>query len=308
MSEIPSDLVELRRRIDEIDDRLQDLLIERIDIVARVAAAKRNRGGGAAHQPGREAELIRRLVRRNRGALPPATLVRMWRELLAATVRLQGPFAVAVYAPVEAPGFWDLARDHYGSLTPMMAYRSTAQVIRAVSEGQAAVGVLPAPQEGDLDPWWRHLLSARDSAPQVIARLPFGARGNARADGVDALAIGNGGLQETGRDRSLFLTENRLDISRGRIFSTLSGLGLSCTFIASCEQGDSGYNLIELDGFVAAADPRLDRLRELLGPALYRLLPFGGYAAPLDAVSLKTERPAAAAYPAGLGAAAAARS
>lgn len=307
MSEIPSDLVDLRRHIDEIDDRLQDLLIERLDLVSRVATAKRNRGGVAPHQPGREAELLRRLVRRNRGALPPATLVRMWRELLAATVRLQGPFAVAVYAPTEASGFWDLARDHYGSLTSMTAYRSTAQVIRAVSEGQAAVGVLPAPQEGDLDPWWRHLLSAREGAPQVIARLPFGARGNARAEAVDALAIGHATSQETGNDRSLFISENTLDISRGRIVSLLANVGVNCTFIASYEQADGGNNLIELEGSVAASDPRLDRFREMLGAALYRLLPFGGYAVPLDAVSLKLERPAAAAYPAGLASAGASR-
>src|SRR6059036_2319480 len=108
MSDISSDLEQLRRRIDEIDDRLQDLLIERIEIVSRVAAHKREANGVAAHQPAREAEIIRRLVARNHGALPRATLVRMWRELLAATVRLQSAVQVAVYAPPEAQGFWDL--------------------------------------------------------------------------------------------------------------------------------------------------------------------------------------------------------
>ena len=62
MSEIPSDLEGLRQRIDEIDDRLQDLLIERLEIVANVAAHKRGKGAIAAHQPAREAEMIRRLV------------------------------------------------------------------------------------------------------------------------------------------------------------------------------------------------------------------------------------------------------
>src|SRR5437660_3381988 len=143
MSDTPSDLEQLRRRIDEIDDRLQDLLIERIDIVSRVAARKRSDGGVAAHQPAREAEIIRRLVSRNHGDLPPATLVRMWRELLGATVQLQSGLSIAVYAPPEAPGFWDLARDHYGSHTPMLPYRTAGQVIRAVTEGQAALGVLP---------------------------------------------------------------------------------------------------------------------------------------------------------------------
>src|SRR5258708_14397607 len=102
MSEIPSDLEQLRRRIDEIDDRLQDLLAERINIVSRVAAHKRDSDGLAAHQPAREAEIIRRLISRNHSSFPPATLVRMWRDLLPATPRLQAPFPIPVHAPPQA--------------------------------------------------------------------------------------------------------------------------------------------------------------------------------------------------------------
>jgi chorismate mutase len=292
MSDIPSDLEGLRRRIDEIDDRLQDLLVERIQVVSTVAAHKRSNRGVAAHQPAREAEIIRRLIERNRGAFPPATLVRMWRELLAATVRLQGAFTVAVYAPAAAQGFWDIARDHYGSHTPMLPYRTTSQVISAVTDGQAAVGVLPMPQEDDPDPWWRHLLSTDDNAPHVIARLPFGSRGNARPDSGDALAIGRGAEQETGRDRTLIATENAPGISRGRIVSTLSGLGLASIFTASCEHAEGANTLIEIDAFVPVGDPRLDRFRAQLGPALYRVLRFGGYAVPLAPAQLATPKTA----------------
>ncbi len=290
MADTPSDLEQLRRRIDEIDDRLQDLLIERLDIVSRVAADKQRNGNVAAHQPAREAEIIRRLIARNHGNLPPATLVRMWRELLAATVRLQGAFTVAVYAPPQAQGFWDIARDHYGSHTPILAYGSTGQVIRAVTEGQAAIGILPMPEEEEPDPWWRHLLSTHDNAPHVIARLPFGARGNTRSDRVDALAIGRGAEQPTGRDRTLFATENAPHISRGRMVSMLAALGLDCTFMASCEHADAANTLIEIDGFVPASDPRLERFREQLGPALYRLLRFGLYAVPLSTAELASPR------------------
>jgi chorismate mutase/prephenate dehydratase len=292
MSDIPSDLEGLRRRIDEIDDRLQDLLVERIQVVSTVAAHKRSNRGVAAHQPAREAEIIRRLIERNRGAFPPATLVRMWRELLAATVRLQGAFTVAVYAPAAAQGFWDIARDHYGSHTPILPYRTTSQVISAVTDGQAAVGVLPMPQEDDPDPWWRHLLSTDDNAPHVIARLPFGSRGNARPDSGDALAIGRGAEQETGRDRTLIATENAPGISRGRIVSTLSALGLASTFTASCEHAEGANTLVEIDAFVPPRDPRLDRFRAQLGPALYRVLRFGGYAVPLAPAQLAAPKTA----------------
>jgi hypothetical protein len=66
----------------------------------------------------------------------------------------------------------------------------------------------------------------------------------------------------------------------------LSGLDLRCTFIASSEHAEGGHTLIELDGFVPADDPRLDRFRTQLGPAIYRLLPLGGYAVPLGAAEL----------------------
>ncbi len=289
MSSTPSDLADLRRHIDEIDDRLLDLLVERAEIVARVAASKKlaiskKAGDVAFYQPAREAQILRRLAARHRGTLPFATIVRIWRELLAATVRLETPFAVAVLTPAEADGLWDLARDHYGSQTPISACRSVGQVIGAVSEGRAAVGILPLPQEGDPDPWWPHLLSSDENALRVIARLPFGPRGNARGE-AEALAIGRGAPQETGADRTLLAVEAAADISRARYLGSLAASSLECAFFASWDRSEGAVNLIELDGFVPLADPRLACFRRQFGAALHRLFAFGGYALPLPAVA-----------------------
>jgi chorismate mutase/prephenate dehydratase len=284
----PSDLKGLRRRLDEIDDKLQDLLIDRAEIVSLVAASKKD-GHRPAYQPAREAEIIRRLVGRHRGALPVATLVRMWREMLAATVRLQSPFSVAVFAPSDRSGFWDLARDHYGSNTPMSAYDTVSQVIRAVSGGTDSVGILPMPQAGEPDPWWPHLLSTEDDAPRVIARLPFGAWGNARAN-TDALAIGRGGQQDSGLDRTFFGAECSAAISRPRISELLSTVGLGCTFVACSGAGNADY-LVEVEGFVPISDRRLDAFRSEFGAALKRLLALGGYAVPLSSSALATKGP-----------------
>jgi chorismate mutase / prephenate dehydratase len=276
----PPDLEELRRQLDGIDDKVHDLLIERAGIVTMIAASKQN-SSQPSFQPAREAQIVRRLAGRHRGPLPLPSLVRIWREMLAATVRLQSPFAVAVYAPAEAPLYWDLARDHFGSHSAMTALGSIGQVIRAVTDGNAAIGVLPMPDEADADPWWPQLASADEAAPRVVARLPFGARGNARSNGGDAVAVGCFPQQPTGEDRTLFVTETAAGLSRARTFGILSGLGLECTFFAAFEQGQGAVNLVEVDGFVPLGDPRLDGLREQLGPALHRLLPFGGYALPL---------------------------
>jgi chorismate mutase len=289
-----SDLEELRRRLDAIDDRLQDLLIERLEIVSRVAAEKRN-GSVPAHVPAREAQILRRLVARQEDSFPTGTLVRIWRELLSATVRAQGPFGVAVYAPQSAPGVWDLARDHYGSHAPMTPYQSTLQVIRAVTDRRVAVGVLPMPQDGDMEPWWLHLLSPDVDVPRVIGRMPFGPLGNARADGYEALVIGYQPQQASGDDRTLIATENAVDISHGRFATALSALGFRCTFITSYEHAQVANTLIEVEGFVVLADPRLAQLRQRFGNDLLRLFSLGSYAVPLPQNAAK---PAVAASPA----------
>ena len=290
MATILSDLADLRRRIDAIDDQMHDLLMERADIVAQVAASKRG-GDVAFYQPGREAQILRRLAARHHGILPVAPVLRIWREMLAATVRLETPFAVAVFAPVEARGLWDLARDHYGSHTPISACCSNAQVIRAVIEGTATVGILPMPEEDEPDPWWPHLGSQNDNPLQVIARLPFGIRGNARSDNTDALVIGRSVQQQTGADRTLFVTQSVTDTSRARLLELLAAVDLNGIVLASCEEAQGTLHLIDLEGFVPTSDPRISRFYKQFGTARHRLLSFGGYASPLPEVGLE---PAAA--------------
>ncbi|MGH6989888.1 MAG: chorismate mutase, partial [Stellaceae bacterium] len=82
-------LEELRRRIDALDDRLHDLVMDRAELVAGVAALKRS-SGVPALRSGREAQILRRLVARHRGPLPRPSLVRLWRELLGGMVAIHG--------------------------------------------------------------------------------------------------------------------------------------------------------------------------------------------------------------------------
>jgi chorismate mutase/prephenate dehydratase len=274
-------LDDLRRQIDAVDDQVHDLLMRRTEIVEAIGREKKD-GKVPAFRPGREAMILRRLVDRHSGRFPAIALVRMWREMLAATVGMQAKFAVAVYAPSAASGYWDLARDHFGSHTPMNAYHSIGQVIRAVTDKQASIGILPMPSEDDSDPWWRFIVSSDASAPRVLARLPFAGRGNARAGGGDALAVGSGALEPTGDDRSLIVVETRGEVSRARLFSALSASGLDCHFFAVFESGGgTALNLVELADFILPDDKRLAIFKDKVGAAVERIISLGSYGAPL---------------------------
>jgi chorismate mutase / prephenate dehydratase len=292
MTASAASLDDLRRRIDEIDDALHDLVMERIAVVESIAGAKR-RDGTAAMRPGREAQILRRLVARHHGAFPSAGVVRIWRELMSGAIALQGDFAVAVSAFDDRADYWDLARDHFGSHTPMTIYHSVGEVLRAVGEKPTVLGVLPMPVEGEPTPWWPLLAGAGNAAPRVLARLPFGGRGNARGDGgVDALAIGHGTPDPTGADRSLVAFETDGEVSRARLIDTLKGVGLIVTLFAAFErESERRWSLVELDDMVDADDPRLARARALLAERVAGIAHLGGYAKPLPPAALGASSP-----------------
>jgi len=284
-------LADLRRRIDELDDALHDVLMARAAVVETVARLK-EREATPPLRPGREAQIIRRLLARHRGAFPKPTLVRLWRELLAGTIAVQTELKLAVHMPEDAAGLWDLARDHYGSHTSLTGFRTPREVLGALRDGRASLGVVPVPNQDEREPWWRFLGGSDAPVLRIVARLPFGARGSARGD-RDAFIVGAIEPEESGEDRSVFLLEIDDELSRARLVAALSGVGLQPTVLAAPERdaGDPNF-VVEFDGWMSADDARFEDAQTSLGGKALRVLWLGAYARPLSAADLAPARPA----------------
>lgn len=306
MAEHDDQLAALRREIDSVDTDLHNLLMRRTELAVKVGEVKakaqpigRTPSEGAKFvRPAREAQILRRLVGRHKGKLPKPVVVRMWREMISALLQVEGPFVVAVYNPSEEPGYWDIARDHYGCRVPVLGFDRLNHAISAVLEGQATVAVLPLPHEGDRDPWWRRIAVKQPKVPHVIARLPFGDPGNQRGRGLQALVIGTTPNEPTGHDRSLLVAETREPVSRSALRDALNAVQLKPVFIQAFQElGGPEQHLVEVEGFLAPDDPRLAALAKSIA-AESRVTAIGGYAVPLTAEELAVEKPAKAPEPA----------
>jgi chorismate mutase-like protein len=271
-------LDELRRRLDTLDDRIHDLIMERAAVVERIAAFKQSTGQPGL-RPGREAQILRRLVARHRGKLPRQTLVRLWRELLGGTLSMQGKFVVAVAVPEARPGFWDIARDHFGGYVTMMPLRSSAEVVSAVGDGRASIGVLPMPSGHESEPWWPALAGPRDQGPRVLARLPFAGIGNARDGGGDALVIGKAEPDATGADRTMLVIDAAAEMSRARLSAAFESARRPIAHLAAHQPAPAEcWHLIELDGLVLPQGPIVAAALKPLGDQVRGVWLFGGYA------------------------------
>ena len=277
----PAPLEHLRAEIDRIDQEVMDLLVARSAVVRTIGEVKGDRlDGRPALRPAREAQILRRLAERANGRFPAAVLVRMWRELIAAQTRLQAPLSVAVFAPKErALQVWDLARDHFGSATAMIAVDRPLQALRALADCSATVAVLPLPN--DDDSWWVSLMSEHELQLRVFARLPFVSR---NGEEVRALALGQLEIEPSGDDLTPLAIEAEQGLSRGGLRELLATVNLNPGWAATWRPDPPApvVHLVEVDSFVAAADPRLGALQQAARGEVLRAVPLGGYARPLS--------------------------
>ena len=274
-------LIELRREIDKIDTSLHDLIMRRTDIVQHIADIK-DKSGLVVMHPGREANIMRRLVKRHTGQFPAFVLVQIWREIIAAVTAMQGIHSVAINSAENEQGYWDLARTHFGSQTLMTSYSIARDVVSQVAAGWTSVGVLPIPSVDDLDPWWPSLCVP--NAPRIVIRLPFAGRGNARGGLLEAYAIGQNNLERTGNDRTILAFETSEALSRTALNDMVRKTKLNPTFTTSCKQ-DRWLHFVEVEDFVSIEDARVNLLE--VQDIVQRVLIIGAYAVSLSKADLK---------------------
>jgi len=281
MNKSGTTLEDLRAEIDRIDSEMHRLIQQRAALVEAIREVKA-RDSVTVIRPGREAVILRTLFRRHDSAFPFAAIARIWREIIAGITRMEmSEYTVAVYVGGNDPALWDLARNQFGSATPMTAFTTTREVLGEVAAGRATIGVLPCPREADADPWWTNI-AVRDGL-RVSYKMPFAPAGNGRTDsGLEALAIGRIVPESSGQDRSLIVVETREPLSRANVTAYAERIGIKGYPIASCASG-LYFQLLDVDGYIADDDARVAELAKLNDVAQVTVI--GTYATPIGAES-----------------------
>ena len=258
-------LAALRAELDRIDDALHDALMRRSELVVQVGALGAK--GPVPLRPGREASIIRRLLARNHGALDPATVVRLWRELLAGSTAQQRPLLITV----SDPGLVALAREHFGALTPVCVRGGPDEALDDVKQGRATVAVLPLPADGT---WWTALLSG--PRLHVVARLPFWAKRPEHVPSTGCVVLSVAAPDPSGDDRSLIGFRPIADRTEAELRRAVASAGFEVGVVVIARAEGVCCALAEVAGFVEDGDARLLAL-DVARPAVV----LGAYASPV---------------------------
>lgn len=137
------DIQQFRKEIDRIDDEILRLLNERSKSVIEIGKLKKESDSNAnLHTPGREAEIVNRLMAQNQGPFPNEAIRPVYREIMSASLSLEGPQKVAYFGP--AATFTHLACiKKFGASAQYVPVNSIKDVFDEVERGRANFGVVP---------------------------------------------------------------------------------------------------------------------------------------------------------------------
>jgi chorismate mutase/prephenate dehydratase len=141
-SQDESTLEELRRRIDEIDARIQALISERARCAQQAGKVKGLRATADFYRPEREAQVLRAVVERNEGPLKDEEMVRLFRELMSACLAQEEPLKVAYLGP-EGTFTQSAVLKHFGHSVRALSVPTIDEVFHEVEAGIADFGVAP---------------------------------------------------------------------------------------------------------------------------------------------------------------------
>lgn len=279
-------LDEIREKIDSLDNKIHDLLMERAELIRDVSAVKKKYNKPIVH-PAREAMMIRRLLGRHKGILPQAAIVGIWRELVGAVSMLQRGLQVYVSAEAQEEHCWDMAKDYFGSVLPMARVSGPGVALAQIRENRDAIAVLPWPEDAMQKPWW-HTLAHQDASQddtnkiRIVTALPYGGPSALNTIQKRALVVGRIDFMESGNDHSFLAIDVPQPLSRTKIIDIFKGQDVEVLSIIT--KVDEALNitshLIEVSGYIAQDSQILAAINTVLEPIAGQCTTLGGYPVP----------------------------
>ena len=131
----------LRKKIDQVDEKIVRLLNDRASLAQKIGHHKRLTNQ-EIYVPGREQEILRRVSEINRGPLAAPAVQSVFQEVIAACRSLEAPLKVAFFG-AEASYSHLAARRKFGANAELLPTASIAEVFQDVARGRVSFGVVP---------------------------------------------------------------------------------------------------------------------------------------------------------------------
>jgi chorismate mutase/prephenate dehydratase len=134
-------LEELRKKIDELDHKLVQLLNERARVVVEIGKLK-SKSEKPIYAPDREKQVLEKITNANTGPLPNKCLVAIWRELMSGSFFLERPLRIGYLGPGGSFSH-TAAMLKFGQSVEYEPLTDITSIFDEVSKGHCDLGLAP---------------------------------------------------------------------------------------------------------------------------------------------------------------------
>jgi chorismate mutase len=254
-------LLALRQEIDDVDNKIIELLKQRMQIINRVGDLKKNSNEKFFIRANREADMIKNLLLKADATFPKSAIVSIWRKIISAANMHEQSLKIALHNPKNISDYSYLLREYYYDAVPIQTHDSATNIVSELEKGEAQIGVFALPQaldnqdKSDISENWWISLANNKSGIKIFAKIPFVELENSSENNLNkinlvALAIKE--AEQSSADNSLFYLEIKKEISRSQILAAFTEQGLKAVILKSTklpQVDDVIFYLVELTGF-----------------------------------------------------------
>ena len=156
----------LRREIDKVDERIQDLISERARLAQKIGVEKGSGTAADFYRPEREVAVLRAVIERNKGPLTDEEMVRLFREIMSACLAQEEPLKVGYLGP-EGTFSQSALYKYFGHSVRALPLGMIDEVFAEVESGAADFGVVPV--ENSTEGTVNHTLDMFLTSPLTIS-------------------------------------------------------------------------------------------------------------------------------------------
>lgn len=237
----------LQKQINEIDTELYNLLMKRTELV------KQQPENAVENTLGKEAAIIKMLLKNHKSDFPEYVIAKIWREILSASAGLKEKLKISVFAKDDDDALIRIIQEHFGSYIDYVTYNSFGAVMNELSSHNTCLAVIPCDNAAiNTKPWWAGF-SASDTADslRIVAKLPF-LRNKEDKDCEEAYVVALSPTDQSGSDISLVNVETHKDISASTVVENLENSGFTEAKVVRVANVDdeTKFCLVEVNGYI----------------------------------------------------------
>jgi len=178
-------LDELRKRIDDLDRKIVQLINARAEVACRIGELKAERKD-SIYKPQREQAVYGNATGANKGPLPDASVRAVFREIMSACIAVEKPLKIAYLGP-EGTFTHSAARSKFGDSVTYEPTDTVGEVFEEVERRRADYGVVPVENstEGGIRETLARFLDSRlKVCAEIVLEIHHSLLANCRLDEI----------------------------------------------------------------------------------------------------------------------------